>query len=297
MVDAIDTIKILGSLLGNGGPSSSGSSNILKSVLGAAAGGKTQGPKGGDLANILGGLMGAAGKSKSGGGLGGILGSVLGSAGKQQGGLGGLLGGVLKGKSRAQVQPQSGGMGDLGSLGGLLGGLLGGGAAQAQAGNSGGLGGLGGLLESAIKQYGQSKQTNAPATSHQHCDHLPAGMQQQQATDQATLMIQAMCNAAKSDGQFDKSEQSKMLERLGDLSQQETDFVRSELEKPLEVDGFIRSVPDGMQQQVYAISLMTIDLDTQQEAQYLHQLAQGLGISQQLANQIHQQLGAPVLYS
>ena len=45
------------------------------------------------------------------------------------------------------------------------------------------------------------------------------------------------------------------------------------------------------------MSLTAIDLDSKAEAQYLHQLAQGLGIDERTANQIHQQLGAPTLYS
>ena len=73
-------------------------------------------------------------------------------------------------------------------------------------------------------------------------------------------------------------------------------FVRRELAAPLDAQAFIRSVPRGMEQQVYTMSLMGIDLDTNQEAQYLHQLAQGLGIEADVCNQIHDKLGAPKLY-
>jgi len=40
-----------------------------------------------------------------------------------------------------------------------------------------------------------------------------------------------------------------------------------------------------------------IDLDSNPEAQYLHQLAQGLNLSPDTVNQVHKQLGAPLLYS
>ncbi|MCW9077938.1 MAG: tellurite resistance TerB family protein [Gammaproteobacteria bacterium] len=46
-------------------------------------------------------------------------------------------------------------------------------------------------------------------------------------------------------------------------------------------------------QQVYAVSLTAIDLDSNPEAQYLHQLAQGVGMSADACNRIHEQLGAP----
>ena len=52
-----------------------------------------------------------------------------------------------------------------------------------------------------------------------------------------------------------------------------------------------------MEQQVYAVSLMAIDLDSDAEAQYLNQLAQGIGMKPEVCNEIHQQLGAPQLYS
>ena len=58
-----------------------------------------------------------------------------------------------------------------------------------------------------------------------------------------------------------------------------------------------RTIPDGMEQQAYLMSLLAIDLDTQAEAQYLDKLAKSLNISQQQSNQIHAKLGVPQLYS
>jgi len=123
------------------------------------------------------------------------------------------------------------------------------------------------------------------------------GVNHQQANDQATLIIRAMINAAKSDGSIDKAEQEKVIGKLGDVTQDEVNFVRSEFQAPLDVDGFVRSIPRGMEQQIYAVSLMAIDLDSNKEAHYLDQLAKGLNIQPQIANQIHEQLGAPILYS
>ncbi len=117
------------------------------------------------------------------------------------------------------------------------------------------------------------------------------------ACEQATLMIRAMINAAKSDGRVDREEEEKILGKLGHVTQEEIDFVRSEIEQPLDVDAFVRSVPSGLGNQVYAMSLMALDLDSNPEAQYLHQLAQGLNLSPDTVNQVHKQLGAPLLYS
>ena len=44
------------------------------------------------------------------------------------------------------------------------------------------------------------------------------------------------------------------------------------------------------------MSVMGIDLDSKREAEYLHALAQGLGIDHQSVNEIHKKLGVPALY-
>ena len=295
-MDAIDTIKILGSLLGNGALSKSSGGNVLGSILGSALGGsqnqQTQG--GGVLGDILGGLISGGQKNTQGGSMGDLLGGLLGGGARQQpqagGGIGDLLGSLISGGQNQQRQaPSGGGMGD------LLGSLLGGGGEQ--SGGMGGAGGLGGLLGGALTKYAQAQNADAPTHGHENCDHLPMGIDSAQATDQATLIIRAMINAAKSDGSIDEAEQEKIIGKLGDVSQAEADFVRAEFRAPLDVNGFVRSIPRGMEQQIYAVSLMAIDLDSNKEAHYLDALAKGLGINQSIANQIHEQLGAPTIYA
>jgi len=43
--------------------------------------------------------------------------------------------------------------------------------------------------------------------------------------------------------------------------------------------------------------MMGMTLDSQEEARFLDTFRKGLGINEQLANAIHEQLGQPVLYS
>ncbi len=294
-MDAIDTIKILGSLLGSGSLSKGSGGNVLGNLLGSAlsGGGNQQTQGGGALGDILGGLIGGNAQSTSGGGMADLLGGLLGGAGQQSqsgGGMGDLLGSLLGGQQQQQQAPQnSGGMGD------LLGSLLGGGSQNSSG--LGGAGGLGGLLGGALTKYAQSQNADVSNPTPDKCDHLPMGVDQKEATDQATLIIRAMINAAKSDGNIDKQEQEKVISKLGDISQAEADFVRAEFNAPLDVHDFIRTIPRGMEQQVYAVSLMAIDLDTNKEAHYLAELAQGLGIEHSLANNIHDQLGAPKIFS
>jgi uncharacterized membrane protein YebE (DUF533 family) len=293
-MDAIDTIKILGSLLGNGALSKGSGGNVLGNILGSALGGaqnqQTQG--GGALGDILGGLISGGQRNTQGGGMGDLLGGLL-RGGAQQpqagGGLGDLLGSLVGGGQAQRQAPAGGGLGD------ILGGLLGGG--QQNNGGMGGSGGLGGLLGGALTKYAQAQNADATTQNHDNCDHLPMGVNAAQATDQATLIIRAMINAAKSDGGIDKEEQENIVGKLGDVSEAEANFVRSEIQAPLDVNGFIRSIPRGMEQQIYAVSLTAIDLDSNKEAKYLDQLAKGLNITPQIANQIHEQLGAPAIYS
>lgn len=250
--------KGVGKMMGNN--SGGGAAGGLGGLLG---GGQQGGAGGGLLGGLLGSAMGGGQQGGSAGGLGDILGGLMGGAGGAQGGQGGLAG-------------QLGGLlGAGGQQGGGLGGLLdslGGGAAA-----GGAAGGLGGLLNQALS--GQEPEVNPDAEK------------------QAEVLLRAMLMAAKSDGEIDAGEREKLTRHLGDVSPEEAAFVQQEMSSPVDVQGLVASVPRGMEQQVYLMSLTAIDLDSQAEAQYLHQLAQGLGIDQQACNSIHQQLGVPALYS
>ena len=204
---------------------------------------------------------------------------------------GNMLGQLLKG---ATGGGQQGGGGGLAALAGLLGGAAGGGGGQqgggllgslAKAAMGGGQGGGGaaGLL-GALLGGGDAAQAE-PQQAAQAVIPQPA------AQDQATILIRAMCNAAKSDGQVDEQEQQNIIGRLGELDQSEIDFLRTELSSPLDLQGFVRSVPRELAPQVYSLSLMTVRVDTEHEVAYLQQLAQGLQLDNQVIGQIHQQLG------
>ncbi len=212
---------------------------------------------------LLGGLLGGGQSQQrsSGGGLGGILGSVLGGGGAQQssgGGAADLLGSILGGGGRRQAAQAPAG-GNL--IGSILGSVLGGGGGQQQA---------------------------PPPIPQEH--HAAAN-------DQAVLMIRAMVNAAKADGRVDNTEQEKIIGKLGaEVSQDEINFLKSEFAAPLDVKQFADSVPNGLEPQVYALSLTSIELDTQSEAQYLGQLAQHMELDPQICNQIHDQVGAPKIF-
>lgn len=238
----------------------------LGGLLGGLLGGQQGGQGGGGLGDLLGGAQQRGGGA--GGGLGGLLGSLAGGQQGGAGGLGGALGGLLGGQGGGQGGGAAGG-----GLGGLLGSLAGGG----QGGSAGGAGGLGDLLNSAL------------AGNEQPADPT--------AEQQAEICLRAMLVAARADGEIDAAEQEKITGQIGDISPDEANFIRNEMANPVDFDTFVASIPSGMEQQVYLMSLLAIDLDTQAEAQHLDKLAKSTNIDQATCNAIHQKLGVPQLYN
>jgi uncharacterized membrane protein YebE (DUF533 family) len=216
-----------------------------------------------DAIKLLGSLMGSNATG------GNVLGSLLGGGGggsSSGGGLGALAGMLGGGGGSSSA-------GGLGALASMLGGAGGGGGNAASS--SGGLGALlGGLAGGGA----------------------PARRPEPKEENDAVLLIKAMCNAAKADGKIDQSEVKNIVGRLGEVDQAEARFLEQELQAPLDIRGFVASVPDDMVEQVYAFSLMGMKLDTQQEAQYLGAVAEGLRLNPQVANQIHAKLGAPQIF-
>jgi uncharacterized membrane protein YebE (DUF533 family) len=105
-----------------------------------------------------------------------------------------------------------------------------------------------------------------------------------------------MVGAAKSDGQITEQEQQEILGQLENVSQDEIDFLRREFVRNVDVRDLAWSVPLGMEEQAYQISVIAIDLDEQKEAEYLADLARGLRLAPERCNQIHLRLGAPVIF-
>lgn len=246
--------------------------DILGDMMGSAAGGRSTGGMGtsgtGGLGDLLGGMMGGTtGRAATPGGtgsLGDLLGGMMGTPAGRSGSTGG-------GNMLDQLgQMMGGGAGGIqGGLGGLLD-ALGGGAAA---------GGLGGLLNESLTQ-------GAPKTT-------PSAAQEQQAA----LLLRAMIQAAKSDGRIDQAEKEALTKHLGDVSREEARIIEQTFAEPVDIDRLANDTPKGMEGQVYMMSLLGLDLDSQAEAQYLHGLAQKLGIDPKSVNAIHQKMGEPALYS
>ena len=218
----IDFKSVLGTLLESGlAPSAS-------QRIGHAAS-----PQGGGLGSILGSLGGGQAGGAPGGDLGALLGGLLGNA-KQ-----------AVGDTKAQVQ--AGNPMAVGGIGALAGALLGGLRGSPAKGAVGGaaLAVLGQIAMSALQKgmggmtAGQSGLAEAAPTS------APVGAGYQEAAIEtveddasAELLLRAMINAAKADGQIDGNEMNKILSKLDEAGadQEAKDFVLAEMRRPLDLE-------------------------------------------------------------
>lgn len=248
---------ILGALVQNGLSGSGGSR--MANAFGAGGSGSL-----GDIVGSLGRMIGG-GQATGGAGLGGMFSDVLGSLGSNKAALGGL-----------------------GALGGAL---LGGGSGSAKGAIGGGaLAMLASLAFSALKQSGQQpSQTPRALLGAETPEH------EQQLEEDANSIVRAMINAAKADGAIDQVELQKIAGKLeaDGLSQAEKDFFTTESAKPIDLAGVVASAAgrDDLAAQIYAASLLAIELDTEQEIQYMQNLAQGLGLSTETVRYIESSMG------
>jgi uncharacterized membrane protein YebE (DUF533 family) len=68
----------------------------------------------------------------------------------------------------------------------------------------------------------------------------------------------------------------------------------AELQRPLDLEGLAQEVrTPEVAAEVYAASLLSIEVDTTAERDYLRQLASGLGLDDSTVQRIHQMMDAP----
>jgi uncharacterized membrane protein YebE (DUF533 family) len=216
--------------------------------------------------SLLSGLFGGAG----GKGLGSSFGNILESAGQAVGG-----------KRNLKV----------GGIGALVGALLGGGGRSMGGALGGGIMGLlGAMAFSALKKGGQ------PA------DEVPIGLKEANTDEEnreleheAGLIFQAMINAAKADGQIDNSEVSRIAGKLHEMGidTEAKEFVMAEMRKPMNTDALVNAAAGqpGLGAQLYAASLLAIEVDTPAERAYLNDFGQRLGLKPAVMTALEETVG------
>ena len=186
-----------------------------------------------------------------------MLGSILGEASQSIGGRGNLA---------------------IGGIGDLVGSIFGGGGVKKGMG----LGVMAMLGAMAFKALKGSRSAPEPA--------VPLGlrependMERHELENNAGLVLRAMISAAKADGHIDQQE---MLHIIGKLQAEGLDenaqaFILEEMRRPLDMEGLCASAygHQELAAQMYAASLLAIDVDTRSERIYMKHLAEGLGLT------------------
>ena len=108
--------------------------------------------------------------------------------------------------------------------------------------------------------------------------------------DGAKLMIRAMIQAARADGEIDAEEKARIMGHLSAASDEELAFVEAEMQAPLDMAGLV-AAGGAMKSQVYSASLMAVSVDNAAEAAYLRGLALALGLDDAARDAIHAKLG------
>jgi len=109
----------------------------------------------------------------------------------------------------------------------------------------------------------------------------------------AVLLIRAMIAAANADGVIDEQERNAILGRLRtvDLSPEEQAFITQELFSPADLETIASQVHSAeLARQVYTVSLMAIEVDTDKERQYMETLAGRLGLDPAAVEEIARSL-------
>jgi len=282
----VDARELLGQLM------QAGMTRSTPDRIGNAFGAEGSGASGNPLSELLGGL--------SRGGSGNPLSDLLGGLG-QGGGSGARLGGLadaarsmLGGASRAaQDNPLA-----IGGLAALAGAFLGGKTGVPRGALGGGaLALLASLAMGALRGSGQAE---AAPGEDDPVRAAPLGLrepqtpgEEQQLQDKAILILQAMINAAKADGAMDQSEVRRIAGKLESdgADPQARQFIAQEMLKPMDLESLIaRAQTPQMAVEVYAASLLAIEVDTQAEQDYLRRLAQGLRLAPTTVQRVHQAL-------
>ncbi len=209
---------------------------------------------GGGIQDLLGSLMGAGQAVKN----------KVGGDNLAAGGIGALLGALMGGSNSTTMN----------SLGGGMMGLLG---MMAYKALSGSMSGKSGAASQPLQQD-YAREYTQPSAQQQNSD--------------AEIIITAMIDAAKCDGQVDPAELSRIMDTMksSGIGQDGVNYVIQKLQGPMETAKIISAVngrPE-LAAQVYSASLMAIDVDTEAERKYLAKLANAMGLSPAVVRNIEQ---------
>lgn len=165
----------------------------------------------------------------------------------------------------------------------------------------GGIAAVGGLAYAAWSRYRQNESTGlaapgagvgasmAPSIEH----FVPGDDRPDRAEALGLTLLHAMVAAAQADGKLDGRERHAIYERVGsmDLREAEKADLIAQLAQPIDMGTLVAAATTPeISAEIYAASLLAIDVDTAAERAYLAMLAARLGLPQGLVDSIHREL-------
>lgn len=182
-----------------------------------------------------------------------------------------------------------------GGIGALLGALMGGSSSTTANTLGGGMMGLLGMMAyKALKNSMGGASASSSLQSQSQSQTMQSYVQptQQQQNSDAEIILLAMIDAAKADGQVDSGELGKIMNTMksSGIGQEGMNYVIQKLQGPMETAKIISAVrgrPE-LAAQVYSASLMSIEVDTEAERKYLDKLAKAMGLTPEVVRNIEQ---------
>ena len=121
--------------------------------------------------------------------------------------------------------------------------------------------------------------------------------ERQELERNSEIVLKAMINAAKADGQIDQGEMERIVGKLEEtgMGREAQQYVLAEMRKPSEPQVLVAAAKGRpeLAAQIYAASLLAIEVDTPAEKQYLDQLATELGLNSEVTQRIKHMVNLP----
>lgn len=178
------------------------------------------------------------------------------------------------------------------AAGGVMGLLAGNKSARKFAGKAAVVGGtalIGGIAYKAYRNWQRNSGQQVPQDFPEQSFETSTINTSLQSDEFQMTLIKAMIAAAKSDGHIDQKEQDNIFNAVEkmELDHQMKGLVFDWLRKPIYMQELIHGAQSLEQRtEVYLASCLAIDIDTDEEKQYLVKLAQGLKLPADLEHQI-----------
>ena len=177
-----------------------------------------------------------------------------------------------------------------GGIGALLGALMGGSQSTTANTLGGGMMGLLGMMAYKALRNSMGGTSGAKASASVPQTYTQPSPQQQ--ANDAEIIITAMIDAAKADGQVDADEFQRITSSLqkNGLGQEGMNYVIQKLQGPMETAKIVAATKGRPEfaTQVYSASLMAINVDTDAEQRYLAKLGRAMGLSNEVIQNIEQ---------